>query len=79
VKPARATAILALREASKALMLAHGALVELGDTEKADELVEQATDVFELIAEVSRDRVKDRVHVEGAAPVVVFEAKGLVS
>lgn len=59
MKAARVTAILALREANKALMLAHGALVELGDSEKSEELVEMASDLFEMTTEVTRDRVND--------------------
>lgn len=56
MKPDRATAIMALIEASRGLELAHRALVRLGDAERAAETEDMGADVAALIGEIQAQR-----------------------
>lgn len=56
MKTDRATALLALVEASRALELAHRALVRLGDTDRAEEVLGMGEDCAALIGELSVSR-----------------------
>jgi hypothetical protein len=57
----RATAILALHEASRALQLAHRALVRLGDKAGADEVADMGADTFALLAELASGKTAAEV------------------
>lgn len=56
MSPDRASAVLALFEASRALELARKALLKLGSKEQADEVRLFADDLFDLLADVQREQ-----------------------